>query len=171
MKTRVRLAVVNLWVCLLLCSGGQLGAQVQHSRPAGDLVCGPRCVQYLLRHYGQEEELTELVQEIQWPDLEAGASLAAIDEVLQGRGVFTRAVRLPAAGRLKWKHPAIIHLAQSQPAEMGHYVVWLPSSTPHRADVWAGLAGVQSGPVDNLDVFLNHNLPTGVIRDAESERF
>ena len=36
------------------------------------VICGPRCVQYILRCYGRETPLSQLVREMQWPDLARG---------------------------------------------------------------------------------------------------
>lgn len=44
----------------------------------------------------------------------------------------------------------MLHLNGDEMGTIGHYVVWLPSSTPHRVDMWAGLPGVQSGPASSI---------------------
>lgn len=106
-----------------------------------DLVCGPRCVQYLLQYYGREADLIELVREIQWPDLASGASLDALDKALNERGIHTFGMQLAPQARLEWPYPVLIHL-KVEGAEIGHYAVWLPSSSGKVA-LWNGLLGIQ----------------------------
>jgi ABC-type bacteriocin/lantibiotic exporter with double-glycine peptidase domain len=115
----------------------------------GDIVCGPRCVQFVLKYYGIEEDLIDLVREIQWPDLERGASLDSLEMALRMRGIETRAMRLGSRGVLKSPHPVIMHLNGKSAG--GHYVVWLPSSSDSESHVWIGLAGVQVGPTLDLE--------------------
>ncbi len=112
----------------------------------GDIVCGPRCLQYLLQCYGKKDPgLIELVREVQWPDIEAGSTLKALDEALRKRGVFTRALEIGPDSRLSWPYPVLLHL-NGEDEDEGHFVVWLPSSSESREQVWTGLVGVRSGP-------------------------
>lgn len=107
-------------------------------------VCGPRCVQFLLRYYGKEvPSLLELVREIQWPEIERGASLEDLRRSLEKRGIYTYAMRISDHASLKWEFPAVLHL---QPAKdvLGHFVVWLPESTENETQVWTGLYGVRT---------------------------
>ncbi len=106
-----------------------------------DLVCGPRCVQYILESNGQHADLIDLIREMQWPDLEHGVDLEAIDTALRDRGVHTFAMRLSPNARLKWPYPAIVHLARER-ERLGHFVVWLPTSS-HDVDLWCGPRGVR----------------------------
>lgn len=83
---------LSVFVVGLMCGTATCHAQqrphVDRSRAAGDLVCGPRCVQYVVQHYGGDENLTDLVREIQWPDLEAGSSFDSLKDALAKRGVI-----------------------------------------------------------------------------------
>jgi ABC-type bacteriocin/lantibiotic exporter with double-glycine peptidase domain len=113
--------------------------------PSGDIVCGPRCVQFLLRYYGREDEqLIDLVRELQWPQLEAGTSLADIEANLRRHAIHTHALSLGAAARLDWPHPVVVHLDASD-RTMGHFVVLLPPMDGDVVTVWAGLQGIASG--------------------------
>ncbi len=101
------------------------------------LICGPRCVQFVLDYYGHEEGVIEIVREIQWPHLSRGCSLADIEDALRKRGIHTQAIRLESRATLDWPHPVILHLSAGR-NEMGHFVVWLPCSTGGAADIWDG---------------------------------
>ena len=120
----------------------------------GDIICGPRCVAYILEHYGRDEELVTLVRETQWPRMDQGASLDALRQSLAGRGVHTAAIRISPEAELVWPHPVLVHLkppaSQSRPRSrpennLGHYVVWLPDSSASHVRLWSGLPGVMTG--------------------------
>ncbi len=159
MKTLTRTRVLTPTLCFAAWIIGNRGfiasaytdgrsANRGNSGEPGDLVCGPRCAQFILRHYGIDADLIDLVREIQWPTLEDGATLAAVDQALRARGVHTRALRMGPTSRLSWSHPVLLHLTGETAG--GHFVVWLPDSTENTAHVWIGLAGVQSGRFDSL---------------------
>jgi hypothetical protein len=148
--------------CLMLCAGlavyagyaflhdsrSDTAAVSEASESRGDMVCGPRCAQFLLKHYGKDTDLIELVKEIQWPEFEAGASLQAIDSALQKRGVYTQAIKMDPEATLCWPHPVLLHLNGS--GTMGHYIVWLPESSEEAVCAWVGLEGVRRGPNEKL---------------------
>ncbi len=114
-------------------------------RADSDMVCGPRCVKFILRSYGQEVDLIELVKEIQWPDLEAGASLDRIERSLNVRGIYTKAVRFAPDRRLTWPHPAVLFTDEGNPPS-GHYVVTSPEAESGSDDlIWAGVEGWRRG--------------------------
>ena len=120
-------------------------APATKARDGSDMVCGPRCVRFLLNRYGRDVELVDLVKEIQWPDLEAGASLEQIQKCLNSRGIHTSAIRIAPDRRLRWPHPAILHIVAGD-SPMGHYVVQVPGETPSSdALIWAGLEGWRRG--------------------------
>lgn len=119
-------------------------------RKLGDVVCGPRCVEFVLRHYNRcDDELIDLIREMQWPDFEAGSTLSGIQSALEKRNVSTHAMQIPAGARLRWDHPVILHL-NGQENTLGHFVVWLPSSTIRQVQVWTGLPGVQTASASQL---------------------
>jgi hypothetical protein len=157
-KTTARLCIVLLSAACVLGSPQRLalpagqkpgGTRRPESSSGGDAVCGPRCVQFLLKWYQDEKaDLVDLVREIQWPDLESGCTLDAIDRALRKRGIHTFAMRIQPEARLQWPHPAVVHLksqkAADTPPRVGHYVVWLPGSSRVKASVWQGLSGVKT---------------------------
>jgi hypothetical protein len=114
-----------------------------------DLVCGPRCVRQILGIYGMPEpDLIDLVREMQWPDIEAGSSLAAVDEALRRRGVHTARLRVGPQVRVRWPHPVIIHIDGDEGG--GHYIVRVPSDSDRYETVWTGLGGWRRGPWDEV---------------------
>jgi len=104
-----------------------------------DFACGPRCVQYVLRHYGSSVDLVDLIRELQWSDFSRGTTLAEIQGVLERRGLYTAAIRINDLARLRWRHPVVLHLARTR-NEIGHYVVWLRNRRTQQV-VWNGLMG------------------------------
>ena len=131
----------------LLMAGSLVQAQVATPpaklRADSDMVCGPRSVQFILREYGQEVGLIDLVKELQWPDLEAGASLDQIEKSLNSRSIQTRAIRVAPGRRLTWPHPVVLYTDEGNPPR-GHYVVTAPQKG---ADlIWAGVEGWRRGP-------------------------
>ncbi len=140
-RCKLRLSV------LLWCLGSALAiAQepLSFSRSTGktdeftpDNVCGARCVQYLLHHYQVDSpDLLSVVRELQWPEIQAGASLADIQRLLVKHGVQTRPIKFPASHVVLCIHPCIVHLRPTPPSTIGHYVLLLPGSTWGRVQLW-----------------------------------
>jgi len=108
-----------------------------------DRICGPRCVQYLLGYYDLEsEDIIDLVREVQWPDLERGASLDRVEQSLRDRGIHTASIVVPENGELCWHSPAVVHLKDDE-AGLGHFAVWLPESSGGEVKVWGGRSGTR----------------------------
>ncbi len=121
-------------------------ATTEQSRP--DVVCGPRCVQFILKQYGKQVELHDLIQEIQWPHLEAGSNLADLQKSLNKRGIHTAAIQISSGAKLDWTEPVLVHLKPGisiTPETLGHFVVWLPSSTSDIVHLWFGPKGIHQG--------------------------
>ena len=115
------------------------------SRDASDMVCGPRCVRFILSRFGKEVDLIDLVKEMQWPNLEAGASLEQIRSSLNARGIHTEAIRFSPDRRLRWPHPVLLFEDEADRSQ-GHYVVLVPGD-PSESDalIWGGLEGWRRG--------------------------
>lgn len=132
--------------------GGAHGTAADQSpEDLGKLVCGPRCVRFLLSYYGKGETptLVDLIREVQWPDLRRGAALSDLAAALERQGIHTYAMEVSPRARLCWQWPVLVHL-RSQTDGIGHYAVWLPDSTAAEAHVWIGLAGVMRKPTAEL---------------------
>ena len=122
-----------------VCSANPGGGDDSQSR----IVCGPRCVQYVLQHYGHDADLVDLIKEIQWPRLEEGASLETLSAALEARAVSTAALRLGSDVQLCSREPVIVHIQRRDgDAEGGHFVVWLPASNEAHVHYWDGLNGI-----------------------------
>lgn len=108
----------------------------------GDVVCGPRCVQFVLREHGIEADLIELVKEMQWPNIESGTTLDRVRAVLKERGVITDLVSIPKDSAYAAPSSAIIHIPDPK-GDLGHFAVLLPSNNSEEVTLWLGVAGVR----------------------------
>lgn len=106
-------------------------------RAGRDVFCGARCVRYVLSHYGQEEDLLDVIKELQWPHLERPVSLNQLAEFLNQRGIKTHACHIGTGVDLIGQEPAILHLRPMH-GRSGHFVVWL-SECKGRARITDGL--------------------------------
>ncbi len=114
-----------------------------------DVICGPRCVQRILRYFGKpEEELYDIVREIQWPDTEAGATLLSVATALERQGVRTYAMKMPRTSELAWPHPVIMHIDGD--SRGGHYILWYPPTADGLHRVWTGPEGWVKGPWEEV---------------------
>jgi ABC-type bacteriocin/lantibiotic exporter with double-glycine peptidase domain len=114
-----------------------------------EVICGPRCVYYVLKHSGRDEPLASLVREMQWPDLTKGSTVAQMEKALTSRGIHVRSIQLKRFGSARPESPAIVHLRKEGDAEedlKGHFVVLLPESTEAEALVWDGVLGIRREP-------------------------
>ena len=111
----------------------------------GDIICGPRCLKFLLEYYQKDKkvELIDLVKEVQWPAIESGASLKALKQSLESRGIYTRIVKASFDSEFQKNFPVIVHL--SRQGELGHYIIQLPQSVEGRQVFWVGLDGFKLG--------------------------
>ncbi len=106
------------------------------------IICGPRCVQYVLRHFGTEVDLIDLVREMQWPLLTEGVSAASIVESLEKRGLHVKTIQVdPKSAVFEWKYPIILHLEPDNENSLGHFIVRMPESTGSHFVLYDGLAG------------------------------
>lgn len=125
----------RIWLIAALTVLSAKGASAALPMPLeGNRFCGPQCVQRVLEHYGHQVDLLALVKEIQWPDPEQGSTMGSLESALVSRGIFTRAVEIPAGAQMvHWPHPAIVHL---QAGDSYHFVVWLPAGERAHASLW-----------------------------------
>lgn len=83
----------------------------------GAVYCGPRCVYDVLRHFGKNVELSDLIVEICGPELRRQSSLAELSQALERHGIATKLVSLPLLDLPAWPQPVILHL------DGNHFVV------------------------------------------------
>jgi hypothetical protein len=72
-------------------------------------VCGPRCTQQILEHYGHRVELIDLVSEMQDGRVDGYCSLADIQNALAKRGVESLPVRLGVLELPAWSGPVVLN--------------------------------------------------------------
>jgi len=109
-----------------------------------DIVCGPRCCVFIVTHYKRTTDgLANIVRRMQWPDIQAGVTLQAIQTELEKNDIACLGVRMPSCHRLKWDHPVVVQLHDTKSIPEGHFVIWLPDSRRDRECIWDGLNGVQ----------------------------
>ncbi|MGM0488771.1 MAG: cysteine peptidase family C39 domain-containing protein [Planctomycetota bacterium] len=114
-------------------------------RELNEVICGPRCVQFVLKQYGRAEPLDALVREMQWPDLSKKSSVRQIEKALESRSVYTRSIQLKNTRRFEPRCPAVVHLCRGHGGGegSGHFVVVMPRSTPLEVVFWDGLFGLR----------------------------
>jgi hypothetical protein len=146
--------IVAAWgIAVVTCLSGSLQAggapegqntQVAPESPSEIPFCGPQAVRRVLQSFGQNVELWNLVQEIQWPDYKKGASLDALEQALEARGVHARLIKMDPRAEIVWDHPVIVHLATN---DKSHYVVWLPPKKQGETPTyWDGAVNSPLGP-------------------------
>lgn len=147
-------STVVVWLCCLafvsavdVCSGDEAGDR-EEIRNATRVVCGPKCVGYLLDYYQVSERpsLVALTRELQGRDIDQGTTLSVLSEYLAEHGVHTVPIGLSGSARLNWRYPALVHLKPPISGEIGHFVIWLPSSTSDEVRYWDGDHGVVCVP-------------------------
>ena len=121
---------------VLVCCGPGLAAAREPERDPARLVCGPRCVRHVLRHYGVEADLVDVIRQTQWPDIYNGSSLLDLRRTLESRAIHTRLVRVPAGGEIRWPHPSIVFFEGADDAVLGHFAVLGPAAGPDRPTLW-----------------------------------
>lgn len=126
---------------------GNLVQETKYDERESDIICGPRCVQYVLAHFGIDSDVIDLAKEIQWPDLESGASLKKLADAMEARGLHTCALRINASQNIKWQFPVIFH-TNPENSRIGHFQVWLPGSNDSGVQIWDGREGLISIPQD-----------------------
>lgn len=121
-----------------------LGAGTAPRDDPSSFVCGPRCVQRVLQHYGQQAELIDLVRELQGAAIDRPANLADMKRAIQRRGICAEGVRIAPADlrRIMWPEPVIAHLSGTDGAA-GHFCVLPPAEPGPGASsrIWDGLGG------------------------------
>lgn len=105
------------------------------------MVCGPRCLEYVLHWYGRDEDVADLMAEVSSRRADRMASLADIADGLTKRGVYTKTVRTTPGAMLNWPAPIVVHLVQ--PNSAGHFVVWVPPNQRYPALWWSGDRGFE----------------------------
>jgi hypothetical protein len=134
LATRILCVLVGIILADIFAYHTALGQTDDKFTP--DLVCGPRCVRYLLKHYnGEAPELITLVRQIQWPKMSDGSSFADLQKSLESYGITTKPVQIPGLRLPITPHPCICHF-RPQNSPVGHFVVLLPGTTRTTCLIW-----------------------------------
>ncbi|MFZ4469963.1 MAG: cysteine peptidase family C39 domain-containing protein [Pirellula sp.] len=119
-------AVALLFAVVAASHATELEASKKRMGPTTvDASCGPRAVRYVLAHYDHRESLSDLVREIQWPNLESGSSLSAMEVCLRRRGIATIAVEIPPMATVDWPNPVLVHC--NTESGDGHFLICEPN--------------------------------------------
>lgn len=104
-----------------------------------DIYCGPRVAQHVLRHYGHEIELVELVNRMQF-EREKGCSFSDLQSELSRHGVNSVTLKVTDWSSLTWDEPVVLHQWPSGPHNsLGHFVVLITRG--NQMYLWGGLNG------------------------------
>lgn len=127
-----------------------------------DKVCGSRSVVCVLRHFGQDADLAEIIKECQWPDYEKGASVFALSQALQKRGIYS--VVLELSNGLKsgfvWPEPIIATISTSESTL--HFTTLLPNpdgSWRYSEDFSFFVSGSHDDPSSYKHLLLTSSVP------------
>ncbi len=132
---------------LVSCTCDTTGTQPTPYR--SDVICGPRCVRFILEYYGLSGQphctLFDLIREMQWPAVDDGCSLDDISSALRSRHISNTPKRIPPHHPIRGSAPVVVHLQQPH-MDIGHFAIWLPSSSATTVNLWSYPDGVYSMP-------------------------
>lgn len=103
--------------------------------------CGAACVACVMRVRERRPDVESLVRELESDGGGEGASIDSLATALRRRRLGARVVENPRRMLPDTPGPVILHLTNSR-EDVGHYVVWLGSSSPGADQVWAPEAGL-----------------------------
>ena len=126
---------------LVLAAGAALETATTESDRT-DLFCGPRCAWFVLDLYGKRTELVDTIRQTQWPEVERGASLASLKELLERHGIYTLGIEMRSPSSFSWDFATIMHL-RPDAGSRGHFVVLQPADGSGDVTIWNGVAGFQ----------------------------
>lgn len=140
--------VVAFFIFLSLCCSRRAFASSPGNIVDGtNVICGPKCVDYVLNNYQLPSPgIVALTRELQGEDVLLGSSISDLSNFLIKSGVQTQVVGLTTNARIDSPYPAIVHLNPSPSTDLGHFVVWLPSSTIETVHYWDDHTGMVSLP-------------------------
>lgn len=160
---------------LLIVSGCLAESSLQTAslptREANQFICGPRCVQHVLDHYGKTAELMDLVSELQGPAIAKPANLWGMKQALKSRGIYAVPVRISIAEieRLGCMDPVIVHLRGGGGGSEGHFIVCSGRDAWTRTvDVWDGLNGTRRASLSELPGISGNVLITSATKISSS---
>ena len=112
---------IYAFLLFLLFSG------VTHGEDSRTSICGPRCLQQVLRFYGNNDtDLLDIVA-IAQPELDKGMSLRHGIDFLSKEGMHSTAIRVDesAIDRIDWRWPILVHGITTRGP---HYCLRMPTA-------------------------------------------
>ena len=149
----IQLPLITAIILATVTVGGPRASSAQeHRSQERDIYCGPRAVEYLIRHFNQTSPpLRETILALEIDLERGGTDLLKMSGVLRSHGITTEAIEIDEDTMIESASPAIIHLKPARGSrETGHFAILLPSSSRTQSDVWMGLSGVESVRPEHL---------------------
>ncbi len=112
------------------------------SLPANELICGPRCASFIVNNLGGSLSVCQAVQRLQWPDVSAGCTMSALQDLFRDQGLNTKAIAFGIDEILEVSGPAVVAIQKGH--DLDHFVVVLTSTPQGQVTYWDGLTGVQT---------------------------
>jgi hypothetical protein len=109
------MTATRIWILLAVNCLYVTSIWAQNAREVS--VCGPRCVKWILEHYGHDADLIELISEMQDGVVEQASSVEDIQAALAKRGVHSKSMKTGILSFPRWPYPAILHY------RCGHFLV------------------------------------------------
>lgn len=104
--------------------------------------CGPRCVNFVMKWYGMESNLIDVITQIEGQATSQGYSLADLGDELDRHGMHTKVVKTNSRNMVSWQEPMIAHLKSVDERGLAHFVVVLPESRDGQVVYWDGVSEV-----------------------------
>lgn len=90
-------------------------------------LCGPKCIDFILKSYELPSPGASTLSLQLQPDLHKGLSLDDMRNYLQGCGIATRVVSVPRGAKVSTKWLSVVCRPSPDPHRLGHYFVLCPS--------------------------------------------
>jgi len=145
---------------MLAAQGNQTEITTSSPQPVGgDIACGPRCVQFILKTYGYDISLYDLFEEIMPQGSVDGSSLLSLANSFEKFGIYTKLIHLGDNTVPNWSYPVILHLnPTSNSSTIGHYVVLTHTTNDDEVTIWNGLTGIEYGSYADLQKRMSGNV-------------
>ena len=118
--------------------GGQANANDAIMTSINNVVCGQKCLEYILNYYFDDNKLTliTIIDEFGKDNIHQGTTLKSLSQYLNKNGIKTKAIGLTDTATLVWDKPVLVHMLPQSRDEIGHFVVWLPQSSSKTIVYW-----------------------------------
>jgi ABC-type bacteriocin/lantibiotic exporter with double-glycine peptidase domain len=133
---------------------------IQDNPKNRNVICGPKCIGFILDYYGitDHPNIIVLMQELQGQNIYQGTTIMELSKYLNQKGIYTTPIGISNMADIHWEYPVLVHYKPLSPNELGHFVVWLPSSKRTMVRCWDGDRGEVDIPISEW-----HKLRSGSI--------